>query len=324
MEPSDLALLATLDALLQEGSVSGAARKVGLSTPAMSHGLSRIRAKIGDPILVRSGRGMLLTPRAEALKPRVHAIVVEARKALEPSRPFVASELTRPFTVLASDYVLCVLGVALDRILRAEAPRAVVRFLPNTANDGEALRDGGADLAVGIYGSLPQETRTRQLLTDRFVVAARADHPEVGKRLSLEQFTRIPHIQVAPRGLPGGYVDDVLRKKKLSRHVARGVPYFLPALYLTAQSDYLLTVSERVFEELGASLGLRAHPVPIKLQPYALSLVWHPRFDGDRAHEFVRSVFLRAANESAGNVHASARTRLDDGRKRRPRRSSTP
>ena len=89
MEPSDLSLLATLDALLQEGSVTGAARRVGLSTPAMSHALARIRDRLCNPILVRAGRGMVLTPRAEALKPRIHTLVNEARQALEIGRAHV-------------------------------------------------------------------------------------------------------------------------------------------------------------------------------------------------------------------------------------------
>jgi DNA-binding transcriptional LysR family regulator len=295
MESLNLGLLATLDALLQAGSVTGAARRMALSTPAMSHALARMREKLGDPLLVRSGRGMVLTPRAEELKPRVHALVEEAKSALAPRRPFVARELARTFTVLATDYVLCMLGVAVDRILSAEAPGVVLRFQPNAADDPASLRASSADLALGIYGSLPQELKTRHLLTDRFVVTFRKDHPEVGRRLTLEQFVRMSQLQVAPRGRPGGYVDDVLRAQGLTRNVCRAIPYFLPTLYLAANSDHLLVVSERIVRELGPSLGLRALPPPLRLKPYALSLVWHPRFDGDPAHKFLRDVFVRAA-----------------------------
>lgn len=311
IEPSDLGLLVTLDALLQEGSVTGAARRVGLSTPAMSHALARIRVRIGDPILVRSGRGMVLTPRAEALKARVHTVVTEARHTLEPERPFVAREVSRTFVIRATDYVLTVLGLVVDRILSEEAPGICIRFVPNTADDSTQLRDGGSDLAVGIYGELPQEMRSRQLLTDRFVCAVRADHPTVGKRLSLEQFVRLAHIQVAPRGKPGGYLDDVLREKGLVRVVARAVPYFVTALQFTAQTDYVLTISERIARMLAPPLGLRLLEVPVKMRPYALSLVWHPRFDGDAAHRFLRDVFTRAADETARDRHDQPRTSLD-------------
>ncbi|MFO0692003.1 MAG: LysR family transcriptional regulator [Polyangiales bacterium] len=327
MEPSDLGLLVTLDALLQEGSVTAAARRVGLSTPAMSHALARIREKFGDPLLVRSGRAMVLTPRAEALKPRVHAVVTEARRTLEPDKPFVAAELERTFTVLATDYVLTVLGSSVDRILRQEAPGVCLRFAPNTADDAALLREGGADLAVGIYGSLPPEMRSRQLLTDRFVCVLRKGHPAAGKRLGLEAFVSLAHIQVAPRGKPGGYVDDVLRERGLERKVARAVPYFLTALSLAAETDYVLTISERIARRHADSLGLVVHEVPLPLRPYALGLVWHPRFDEDEAHRFLRDVFVRAAREAAGDRHERPRTQLNPSdptsgeRRKRPRRS---
>lgn len=311
MESSDLGLLVSLDALLQEGSVTGAARRVGLSTPAMSHALARIRERLGDSILVRSGRGMLLTPRALALKAQVHHVVTEARRALEPDRPFVPSELSRTFVVHATDYVLTVLGGAVDRILRQEAPRVCLRFVPNTPEDPVLLRDQGSDLAVGIYGELPPEMRNRQLLTDRFVCVVRKGHPASSGRFTLEQFVRLPHVQVAPRGKPGGYLDDVLEERGLTRTVARAVPYFLTALQLVSETDYVLAISERIAKRYEAQLGLRLLELPIKLRPYALSLLWHPRVDGDAAHRFLRDVFLRASKEMAGERHAEARTRLD-------------
>jgi DNA-binding transcriptional LysR family regulator len=328
MESTDLGLLVSLDALLQEGSVTGAARRVGLSTPAMSHALARIRERLADPILVRSGRGMLLTPRALALKPQVHSVVTEARRALEPERPFVASELSRTFVVHATDYVLTVLGSTIDRILRHDAPKVCVRFIPNSPNDPALLRDQGSDLAVGIYGELPQEMRKRQLLTDRFVCVVRRGHPATKKRFTLEQYVRLPHIQVAPRGKPGGYLDDVLRERGLSRTVARAVPYFVTALQLAAETDYVLTISERIAIRFAASLSLELLEVPVKLRPYALSLVWHPRMDGDPAHRFLREVFLRAATEAAGDRHEAPRTRLDatdptSGQTRKRRRRAT-
>lgn len=311
MESSDFGLLVSLDALLQEGSVTGAARRVGLSTPAMSHALARIRERLGDPILVRSGRGMLLTPRAEALKPKVHGVVNDARQTLEPERPFVVSELSRTFVVHATDYVLMILGGAVDRILREEAPKVCLRFVPNTPDDPALLRDQGSDLAVGIYGELPQEMRNRRLLTDRFVCVVRRGHPAARKRFMLEQFVSLPHIQVAPRGKPGGYIDDVLAERGLTRTVARAVPYFVTALQLASETDYVLTISERIARRFAGPLALELLEVPVKLRPYALSLVWHPRVENDAGHRFLRDVFLRASKEAAGDRHEEPRTRLD-------------
>jgi DNA-binding transcriptional LysR family regulator len=328
MEVPDLNLLVSLDALLQEGSVTQAARRVGLSTPAMSHALSRIRERLEDPILVRAGRGMVLTPRALELRDKVHEVVGAARRVLEPEKPFVASELEETFVVHASDYVLTVLGPTVDRMLREEAPKACVRFVPNTPDDAAMLRDEGSSLAVGIYGELPAEMMTRTLLTDRFVCAVRKGHPRVGKRLTLEQFVDLPHVQVAPRGMPGGYIDDVLAERGLSRTVARAVPYFLTALQLVAETDYVLTISERIAKSHEEALALSVFEVPVKLRPYALSLVWHPRLDADHGHRFLREVFLAAAKEVAGERHERPRTRLDatdpttGERRRRKRRTS--
>lgn len=325
MEPSDLGLLVALDALLQEGSVTGAARRLGLSTPAMSHALRRVRDRLGDPVLVRAGRGMVPTPRADELRARVHTVVNEARQLLESTRPFSPAELDRTFVIHASDYVLTVLGVV-DQIVAARAPRVSLRFVPNTPDDAAALRDGVSELAVGIYGDLPREMRSRTLLTDRFVCVVRDGHPAVGKRLTLDQFVALPHLQVAPRGKPGGYVDDVLREAGRTRRVARAVPYFLTALQLVAETDYVLTISERVAVRFAPALKLRLVPAPVPLRPYALGLVWHPRFDGDPGHRFLREAFIAAATSHAGDRHADARTRLDatdptsgQGR-RRPRR----
>jgi DNA-binding transcriptional LysR family regulator len=162
----------------------------------------------------------------------------------------------------------------------------------------------------------------RQLLTDRFVCVVREGHPSVGKRLTLPQYVSLPHLQVAPRGRPGGYIDDELGRVGHTRRVARAVPYFVTALRLLAATDYVLTISERIARAHAAALGLRVLEAPLELRPYALSLVWHPRFEADEAHRFVREAFVAAARARAGVKHANPRTRLDPsdpttGRRRR-------
>lgn len=306
----DLNLLVALDALLQEGSVGGAARRIGLSPPAMSHALARLRERLGDPLLVRAGRGMVLTPRAEGLRARARTAAEEAAAVLSRGEPFDAAGLDRAFTVNATDYVLAVLGPALDAIARAEAPGVVLRFVPNAPDDLALLREGATDLAVGIYGEMPPEIRTRRLLTERFVCAVREGHPGVGRELTLERFLEMEHVQIAPRGKPGGYLDTVLAERGLSRRVARAVPYFLAGLLAVARSDYVITVPERLARAAAGRLGLRILEPPIPLAAYALSLVWHPRLDSDPAHRWLREAFVRAALETAPEVHAEAKTRL--------------
>lgn len=309
MESSDLSALATLDALLQEVSVSGAARKLGLSTPAVSHALAKLRERFGDPLLVRAGRTMVLTPRAESLKPRVRDAVATAGRVFEPMEAFEPERLSRSFTLSMTDYVLVVFGGAFEERLRGAAPGLDLRFVPNTVDDGERLREGESDLAVGIYGNLPPELRSRPLITDRLICVVREGHPSVKNRLTLERFVELPHIQIAPRGRPGGYVDNLLETRGLRRRVARAVPYFQVALELAASSDYLLVVSERIAKQLGPRLGLRMLEPPLPFEPYTLSLVWHPRYDGDAAHQWLRSQLLESTQALIGEIDGNARRR---------------
>ncbi|MBL8953834.1 MAG: LysR family transcriptional regulator [Myxococcaceae bacterium] len=305
----DLNLLATLDALLQELSVSRAARRVGLSTPAMSHALARLRVTLGDEVLVRAGRQMVPTQRALALKEEVHSALAKARHLLAKQATFDAGVMTRELKVNATDHVVTVLGTTLDRLAREQAPLAMLRFLPTARDDASLLREGAIDLAVGIYAELPPELRTRVLFTDRFVTVLRKGHPAARRRLDLETFLSLDHLQVAPRGQPGGYLDDLLAARGRQRRVTRAVPYFLSALQLASESDAALTISERMARRLSRAFGLTIRETPVPLRPYALSLLWHPRQDAAAEHQWLRQLFVSAAASAAPGLHPGAKTR---------------
>ncbi len=298
MESRDLRLLLTIDALLQEGNVTLAAKRLGLSTPATSHALARIRERLDDPLLVRAGRRMVLTPRAEQLRPQVRSLVEEATRVLGAAAPFSPRELNRTFTIFTTDHVLLVLGSTVDRILRKEAPNVSLKFLPSVTDDWIPLRDGAADLSVCILGHFPPEFRTRQLFTDRFVCVVREDHPRVGKRLTLDEYLALDHIVVSPLGRPS-HVDSVLADRGLERRIQRIVPFFLSGLLLAATTDSILTVSHRAAEAMAATLHLRILEPPLPLSAYSLNLMWHPRLENEPANRWLREVFLRAATEAA-------------------------
>ncbi|MCK6685348.1 MAG: LysR family transcriptional regulator [Thermoanaerobaculia bacterium] len=297
MESRDLNLLLALDALLQEANVTLAARRLGLSTPAASHALARIRERLDDPILVRAGRKMVLTPRAESLRPQVRSLVEETTRVLSAAVPFSPRQIARTFTVHTTDHVLMVLGPALDRVLRDEAPDVSVRYLPSAENDWIPLREGAADLSVCILGHFPPEFRTRRLFTDRFVCAVREDHPRVGKRLTLDEYLALDHVVVSPLGRKSA-VDAALAERGLERRVRRVVPFFSSGLLMAATTDYILTVSDRAASTLAPRLGLRLLEPPLPLAPYALNLLWHPRLENEPANRWLREVFIRAAREA--------------------------
>jgi DNA-binding transcriptional LysR family regulator len=116
----------------------------------------------------------------------------------------------------------------------------------------------------------------------------RAEHPLAKKKLTLEEYLRVEHIQVAPRGRPGGSLDDVLRELGVTRRVARAVPYFMVGLLLVSETDYIITISEKLAQRLAPTLGLVLREPPLSLKPYTLTLLWHPRMDGDPGHRWLR------------------------------------
>lgn len=295
MDASDLSHLLALDALLQEASVSRAARRLGLSTAAMSHALARLRDRLGDPLLVRAGQGMVLTERAVHLKPKVHSVVTQADQLFTTGETFSPETLDREYVISVTDYVSIVLGPVFDAMARQQAPRLRLRLIPTTVEDAEELRQGHSDLAIGVYGQLPPELMQRKLLTDRLVCVLRKGHPLADKRMTLKRYVDLAHVQVAPRGQPGGSVDDLLRDRGLERRVVRAVPSFQVAARLVADSDYVLTVSRRVASTLAESLDITLVEPPFKFDPYAVNLVWHPRVDADAAHRWLRGLWLAAA-----------------------------
>ena len=305
MDPRDLSLLPTLDALLQAGSVSGAAERLGLSTPAVSHALARLRQELGDEVLVRAGRSMVLTPRALALRDRLHALLGEGSGLLQAQAAFDPAQLARTFTLVTTDHALLVLGEALDRRVRAEAPQVCLRFLPSVVDDDEPLRQGAADLSICLLGHYPAEIRTRRLFTDRFVVVGRKDHPALRKPLTLARYLELEHGVVAPLGRPS-HVDLVLQERGLARRISRIVPFFGTALELAAASDLVFTLSDRALAAHPQAARLKGVPPPLPLSAYALNLVWHPRSDQDPAHRWLRELLLEVAAETAPEAHEGA------------------
>ena len=291
----DLNLLVALDALLQEQSVRRAAERVGLTPSAMSHALARLRDLLGDPILTRAGRRMVPTERALALTGPLHAQLRALEALLAPPAELDPSTLERAFRVMATDHVVTLLQPGVERLLAAEAPAVALFVEPLTPVTMERLRDGRLDLAIGVFPEAPPEMRTRRLFEDRFVVVLREGHPALEAPLDLGAYLALDHLLVAPRGTPRGLVDRVLEEQDRSRRVARTVPHFLAAVHLLPGTDFALTLSARLAAALGPGLGLALRPVPLSLGSYALHALWHPRRDADPAHEWLRGVWLRAA-----------------------------
>lgn len=203
---TDLNLLTALDALLAEGSVAGAARRLKLSASAMSRTLIRLRAATGDPLLVRAGRNLVPTPRAAELRGRVRELTQEVQAVLRPSTgnsPVTA--MSRTFTIRANDGFVEGFAASLVKAVSARAPGARLCFTPKPDKDARSLREGLADLEIGVVGETGPEFHIRRLFRDRFVGAVRNNHPLlVNGQITPERYAACSHVVVSRRGSAHG------------------------------------------------------------------------------------------------------------------------
>jgi DNA-binding transcriptional LysR family regulator len=259
----DLNLLVALDALVTEAHVGRAARRIGLSQPATSHALRRLRDILGDPLLVRVGSRMELTRRAESLRAPL-AEALEQVRGLFVADSFDPATSTRRFSLMISDHLTNLVIPPLLARIAARAPRVRVDVSPwrgaamMTAEFARSI-----DLViVCIADGFPSFHRQR-LFADSDAVAVRRDHP-VGARLRrLEVFSEARHIAVVPRGCREDPIDTWLRGAGVERHIALSVPSYLQALHMAARTDLVAFVPRRLSEALAESLSLQVVPPPL-------------------------------------------------------------
>jgi DNA-binding transcriptional LysR family regulator len=290
----DLNLLRALDALLEEGSVGGAADRLHLSAPAMSRALTRVRRVTGDQILVRTGRTMTPTPYALRVREQVHDLIGQAEAVLAPERGIDLATLARTFTVQGHDAIMTVIAPGLLGAVRDRAPRVSVRLLPEAATDTLDLRHGHVDLELGATAPDRPEIRSRELARDRLVLALRPGHPLTEGELTAARYAAAQHVIVSRRGRLRDQVDELLAGRGLARRVLAAVPTATAALYLARHSDLVTLVPERMTGPVIGALGLRTATVPLELAAPPVIAAWHQRYDNDPAHRWLRAAVAGA------------------------------
>jgi DNA-binding transcriptional LysR family regulator len=291
----DLNLLVALDALLAERSVSRAAVRLHLSQPAASALLARLRELFGDPLLLRSARGMLPTPRALELLGPVKQVLDEIDAIVQPRAAFDAASASLNFTLSASDYVEYALLPKLVDYLEHKAPgvRLEVRplDLPLVAMQMES---GEVDLCITGLQNAPPGLHLRPLYTERLVSVVRRNHPGVGTDLTLDMFCSLEHIQVSVRGSGfSGRIDEALLVLGRKRRARLAVPHFLLVPEIVARSDMISTLPERLAR--GYARHLRIFEPPVELQEFAVGEMWHERNERDPAQQWLRDVLVDLA-----------------------------
>ncbi|WP_431017821.1 LysR family transcriptional regulator [Burkholderia gladioli] len=296
MADSDLNLLVALDALLAEASVAGAARRLGLSASAMSRTLTRLREATGDPLLVRAGRQMLLTPHAEAIRSRTRDTLHEALAVLRPAGADLdLASLRRTLTIRSNEGFVEAFGAALVAAAAAEAPHLQLRFTAKPSKSAAALRDGSAELEIGVLGEMGPEVRLQALFRDRFVGVVRQGHALAREDVvSAEAYAGFGHVVASRHEDPRGPVDHALDELGLQRTIVAVVPGFPAALAIARGTDLVALVPASFLVHRGAAAedGLHVFELPVATARITVSQMWHPRLEADPVHRWLRQRVL--------------------------------
>lgn len=291
----DLNLLPPLVALLEEQHVSRAADRVRLSQPAMSRALQRLRRHFGDELLVRGPDGYSLISRAERLRDQLSTAVTYLEQ-LFANETFDPATAAQSFRLAVSDYTIATFGPALVRTVLAESPNSTISCEVLDDHAFDKLDAGTVDLAI--YGRVaPEKYCSQHLFSDRFVCVVAAEHPLAEQTsVSLSTYLRWPHLSI-DIGQP--WIDRALEPLGATRRVAVSMPYFALAPSILPGTDLLLTVPERVAHQNADPAHSRTLAAPRELLELDFYAVWHPRFDQDPSHGWLREMVRSAAESTA-------------------------
>lgn len=291
----DLNLVVALDALLEERNVTRAAKRVGLSQSAMSHALGRLRALLGDPVLVRQGRRMVPTPRADAVGRPLREALRSIEQTLRAPAAFDPGTAEKAFRLWGGDFAEMVLVPPLLARLATTAPGLDLAFAPTIEGIRPSLARGEIDLAFAPVRTTDRGAGIHEeaLFEERFVSIVNRSHPLARGKLTPARFAAARHAFIAPRGQPGGVVDDALARLGLRRRVVLMLPHFVVAPHVVAASDLVLTLPERMARILAAQLPITLLPTPIEVPPFTVSMIWHERSAADPANLWLREEVRR-------------------------------
>jgi len=295
VEPTRLAglnlnALVALDALLSERNVTRAARRVGITQPAMSQSLARLRELFGDPLLVRKGRSMVLTPRAEAMLLPLSDALLSVERALQLGMGFDASTSTRIFKIALTDLSVTMVLPSVLRLIGKRAPGIRVQAEPlSSGRLSDKLSSGEIDLVIAVYLSSAEGLRTETLLVDDYVCLVRHGHPLARrKRVRIDDYQAHSHVAYTPVGFVPRPMSEAVPGVASAAGIRVSVPYLLALPDVVRRTDLVATVPRRLLSAPIDFDGLVTLEAPSELPLVEHSQWWHPRFDLDPAHQWLR------------------------------------
>jgi DNA-binding transcriptional LysR family regulator len=290
----DLNLLIVFDAVMQERNVTRAGGKIGLSQPAVSHALGRLRHMLKDELFIRTPDGMVPTPRAEQLAAPLRRALNDMQLALEPET-FVPQEATRLFALALNNYAAVILAPSLVTAVTSTAPGVRLDLRPSGLRDLPALLDRGElDLAIGTFDEVGERFAGALLLEDSFVLAMRRDHPAAQRELTEEALARLSYLEISSSGEDSSFVDQWLGARGLARNITHRAPR-LSAGAILSSTNMVAVLSNRLAEHWVRAYGLSICRLPFASPVIRITSLWHRRFDNQPAHLWLRKLVQQTA-----------------------------
>lgn len=302
----DLNLLVYLDVLLRERSVTKAANLLGISQPAMSNGLKRLRSMFDDPLLIRTSEGMSPTERARELEPQVRALLVELEKTIQPRTEFNAFESERVFRIVASDYAECTLIPAILERLRELAPKITLDIMTPSDISFLDVEQGRVDMVINRFDEMPQSFHQKTLWVDQFSCIVSKRNP-ILNNFNLESYLQSSHVWVSKTGMgigvgvdPDdvqrlGWVDKTLSEMGKKRRITIFTRHYQAAAILAEQKDLVATLPSKLARLQSSNDRVSIMPPPFKIPAFELKMAWSPLLQHNPAHRWLRGLISDAA-----------------------------
>ena len=304
----DLNLLLTFDAIYRHHNLSAAAIELGLTQPAVSAALKRLRERLDNPLFVRTSHGMRPTPYADGMSVKISRALDILREVDQPAT-FSPHSTTVNYRIYINDVGMLVVMPQVLRHVSEIAPHAkltVIDLRPDEVVD--ALDSGEIDLAVGYFLGMPNWAHQQTLRSTTYVCAVRSGHPDIGDSLSMEQFLRAKHGMYWTSGSPHSIVEETLAQLGLARDVSLRVPRFNVLPFLIAQSDLVVTIPEDLGLAFSRLIDIKLFPPPLPLANFEIKQYWHERHHAEPAFKWLRTVIkLETANLQPLSARSTSR-----------------
>ncbi len=310
---TDLNLLVYLDILLKEKSVTRAAEQLGLTQPAMSNALKRLREVFNDPILIRTNQGMTATEKALSLQPEIRKLVLEMQTLLEPNQDFQAQDSRRVFRIMCSDYAEATLLPAMIKRMREEAPGIILDCLTPSDVSYQDLEQGHVDMAINRFNDMPASFHQKTIWRDSFSCLLNADNP-MAKKFNLKTYLQAQHVWVSKTGMGVGlgvnpehqsglgWIDKALEKLGHKRQISIFTRHYTMPALLVMNNDLIATLPTKVAVMYAANPALVLKAPPFSIPEFELKMAWSPLLHHSAAHRWLRGLIMQSSSHASGHA----------------------